>query len=267
VFTLTEGQHDRKEGRDRIKLQERRILRQWRMFGTAAITFMGLIAMPFQALAAGPLTASKAQVAVGTLPLLAALGLGIAVAVGAVIAFLQMTAKGKAFSGISRTAASEEADLPIEPYAADSWSVEDIGTESEYDEDPLTDYTIPITQILAAPDAAEPARGGEPRLCGIEGEHAGASYRLLGRRLLIGRDAGQCGVVFPYEAGEVSRRHCTVRYNPEARVFLLEDHGSSNGTFLENGARLEPGKLYELRDGEKFSLSGAQHSFEVKAGD
>lgn len=230
---------------------------------------IGIAAAPVQASAAGAASAATTQVTVGTLPLLAALGLGIAAAVGAVIAFLQMTARGKAMSGQHRAAASDDDDDQDEAYAEtfEEESAPDSESEFEYEEDSLTDYTIPITRILGSSGKAESAHDGEPRLCGIEGEHAGASYKLQDRRLLIGRDAGLCGVVFPYEAGEVSRRHCTVRYVPEEKIFLLEDHGSSNGTFLESGVRLEPGKQYELRDGDRFSLSGASHSFEVRAGD
>ncbi|MBB6637339.1 hypothetical protein [Cohnella thailandensis] len=40
-------------------------------------------------------TSSVVEAGIGTLPLLAAMGLGILVSVGAVIAFLQMTAKSK----------------------------------------------------------------------------------------------------------------------------------------------------------------------------
>lgn len=224
----------------------------------------GLAAAPAHVSAAGAGTAATTQVTVGTLPLLAALGIGIAAAVGAVIAFLQMTTRGKAMSGQHRAFANDEDDDQYEEYT--ETFEEETAPAPEYEEDPLTDYTIPITRILGSTGKAETAHDSEPRLCGIDGEHAGASYKLLDRRLLIGRDAGQCGVVFPYEAGEVSRRHCTVRYVPEAKIFLLEDHGSSNGTFLESGVRLEPGKQYELRDGDRFSLSGASHSFEVRAG-
>ncbi|MFD0672488.1 FHA domain-containing protein [Cohnella sp. GCM10027633] len=231
------------------------------------IMLLGLIAAPAQAAAAGSMSTSTAQVTVGTLPLLAALGIGIAVAVGAVIAFLQMTAKGKAFAGQMRVSPGEDADSSQETYSDDGKGSDSTYEEDDEADDTLTDYTIPVTQILASPDTAEPAVAGEPRLCGIDGEHAGASYRLLNRRLLIGRDSVQCGVVFPYESGEVSRKHCTVRYDADKRVFLLEDHGSSNGTFLADGVRLIPGKLYELRDGERFSLSGAQHLFEVKTGE
>lgn len=268
---MTESQHNRTERRGRIKLRGRRLLREGKPWGAAAAALVGVTALPFPAAAAGSFSEMRTQVTVGTLPLLVALGIGILVAAIAVIAFLQMTTKGQPFAGgqlrvkedeETETASEAEADWQDDADETDDSSAAD----SEYEDDAITDYTIPVTRILAATGTAEPAFETEPRLCGIVGEHAGASYRLLGRRLLIGRDAAQCAVVFPYEAGEVSRRHCTVKYIEETNRFLLEDHGSSNGTFLASGVRLVPGKAYELSDGDRFSLSGEQHIFEVKAG-
>ncbi len=219
-------------------------------------------ALPLRAFAAGSLETFASQVQVGTLPLLAALGVGIAVAVGAVIAFLQMTAKGKDANEPSTI--FPEDNQPHDDNLIDDWKDEDTTPNPEYEDNPLTDYTIPITKLLAYPDRVEAADVGEPRLCGVEGEHAGSCYRILNRHLSFGRDPAQCVIIFPYEAGEISRMHCTLRFMEESRIFLLEDHGSSNGTFLANGQRLQPGVRYELRTGERFSLSGNEHCFEVR---
>lgn len=269
---MTESRHNRREGRGRIGLRGRRLrlLREGKAWGAGTAALVGATALPLPAAAAGSFSEMRTQVTVGTLPLLVALGIGILVAAIAVIAFLQMTTKGQPFVGQLRVKEDEETETAAEEESNWQEAADDAddstAADSEYEEDAITDYTIPVTRILAAAGAAEPAFGTEPRLCGIVGEHAGASYRLLGRKLLIGRDAAQCAVVFPYEAGEVSRRHCTVKYDEETNRFLLEDHGSSNGTFLASGVRLVPGKAYELCDGDRFSLSGAQHIFEVKAG-
>lgn len=233
-----------------------------RLACTLAIVVGGVAILPFHAAAEGALGTTTAQVEVGTLPLLAALGIGIALAVGSVIAFLQMTVKGKGTGDPAQVPAEE-----IEPDEAgpdNGWNEQDPSQNVEYEDNPLTDYTIPVTRLLAQPDPAELADDDEPRLCGIGGEHAGTCYRVLDRRLSIGRDPSQCGIVFPYEAGEISRRHCTLRYSADSGLFFLEDHGSSNGTFLSNGERLEPGKVYELQAGDRFCLSGTEHWFEVR---
>ncbi|WP_256758762.1 FHA domain-containing protein [Cohnella sp. WQ 127256] len=240
--------------------------RRFKAILSSSILIVGLQASPIHAWAAGSVETSITQVKAGTLPLLASLGLGIAVAVGAVIAFLQMTAKGKGANKASILATENEAD---EVEEADEAIAE--GTYDEYinedwndDDHSLSDYTIPVTQIMRTPEQAELAEETEPRLCGLEGEHAGSSYRILNRRLIIGRDPAQCVILFPYEASEISRVHCTLRFNEENRLFFLEDNGSSNGTFLLNGERLKPGVRYELHSGERFSLSGKEHWFEVQ---
>ncbi|TVY01468.1 FHA domain-containing protein [Cohnella terricola] len=174
-----------------------------------------------------------------------------------------MTAKGKDHNGTASSVTEDDQEYIEEPID-EEWNDEEASALETSDEVPIADYTIPVTQILKFPDQAEPAEGYEPRLCGLEGEHAGNCYRVLNRRLTFGRDPSRCAILFPYEAGEISRIHCTLRYIEENRLFILEDNGSSNGTFLSNGERLKPGVRYELRSGERFSLSGRQQCFEVK---
>jgi len=223
----------------------------------------GALAAPGQAFGAASWETSATQVKVGTFPLLAALGIGIAVAVVAVIAFLQLTAKGKeardAFPGAEVRDLEPERERPSEDQA---WNEEEASAEED-DDASLTDYTIPMSRVLPFSDQAENADDREPRLVGLDGEHAGFSYRVLNRRLTFGRDPSRCSILFPLEAGEISRVHCTLKYDEETRLFILEDNGSSNGTFLASGERLEPGVRYELKNGERFSLSGKLHWFEV----
>ncbi|KIL37518.1 hypothetical protein SD71_02480 [Cohnella kolymensis] len=228
----------------------------------AAFCCMAAGVFPLNASARGSIATSSAQVEVGTLPLLAALGIGIVVAVGAVIAFLQLTLRTRGAGDPALLSAEENESYEAGP--AYDWNARDTVTDESSEQHTLADYTIPITRILEEPIEVQQAAEDEPRLCGIAGEHAGICYRVVNRRLSIGRDPAQCAVVFPYAAGEVSRKHCTLRYSEDSGLFFLEDHGSSNGTFLWNGERLEPGKTYELRAGDRFSLSGTEHCFEVR---
>jgi hypothetical protein len=261
VRALTEFERIERDGGDRLKLGKKAFPRVVKLIAGLGFFLLGMSALPLPVFAEGFYNASSTGMKSGTLTLLAALGIGIAVAVGAVIAFLQMTAKGKELNDLSQIAADNER---VEDSLIEQWNDEDTTPNSEYEDNPLTDYTIPITQLLTYPDRAELANEGEPRLCGVEGEHAGSCYRILNRRLSFGRDPVQCVILFPNEAGEISRMHCTLRFIEESRLFVLEDHGSSNGTFLWNGDRLEPGKRYELHSGQQFSLSGREHLFEVR---
>lgn len=53
----------------------------------------------------------------------------------------------------------------------------------------------------------------------------------------------------------VSRRHCKI--HRRGSIYLVEDVGSSNGTFL-NGLRLSPYLLYELKDGDELQLGNVK---------
>lgn len=235
--------------------------RAW-LTAVGAVMLWGSDAIP--AAAADSFEAFNAEAGMATLPLLAAMALGIGVAVAAVIAFLQMTTK-------SRGKTDEHADIAeygLEEAIFDPHEKERIAEPNDNGDDRLF-HTIDVelpdeTKRLAPVPQAERAEEGEPRLCGLEGEFAGSAYRITDRVLSIGRDAVQCGLVFPNDAGDVSRKHCSLRYDSERRMFLLEDHGSSNGTFLSDGRRLVPGQKYELLSGDEFTLSGHKHRFEVR---
>lgn len=239
-------------------------------FAIAVASAASAVLVPAAAYGAAATRPLAMNTAVGTLPLLAALGIGIVVAVGAVIAFLQMTAKGKE---PKRYAA--EGNDPDDEHEHDfvrneepeerrdeEWAVAEHGREDRE----WAEYTIPLRAVASDRESAESAAEAEdgPTLCGVEGELAGSSFRMNGSGLSIGRDPALCQVVFPLHVGEVSRKHCTLQFEKETQTFTLEDHGSSNGTFLSRGDRLEPGKRYPLRSGERFALSGNTHWFEVR---
>ncbi|MEK0312508.1 FHA domain-containing protein [Cohnella sp. 56] len=252
-----------------------------------AVMAIAVQAWPGSAAAAGTAKARAfaAQAAVsgseGMMPLLAAMAIGIAVSVIAVLAFLQMTSKGKGTkddefkhpdfaydpsilnhiqSSDGQRAKAPEADAADQASGADE--PDDIA------DDPIG-YTIPLRSLGSSASGPnnrrpEPAVGGEPRLVCLKGEFAGGSYRLSDRPVVIGRDGAQCGLVYPEGHGEISRRHCTVGYDPSRRVFTLVDHGSSNGTYLMDGTRIAAGDRRELRSGERFALSGDSQWFEVQ---
>lgn len=263
VRILTKWKQAEQERREYLK-SGRKALPHWvKLITGTMLSLLGISSLPLYVYAAGSLETSVTQMKAGTLPLLAALAIGIAVAVGSVIAFLQMTARGKEMND-SSLLATEYSESSYEDTTIDEWNDEDTTPNSEYDDNPLTDYTIPITKLLAYPDQAEAASDDEPRLYGVQGEHWGNSYRVLNRRLTFGRDPAMCVILFPFESAEISRMHCTLRFIEDTRIFILEDHGSSNGTFLAGGERLQPGIKVELRAGDRFSLSGNEHLFEVR---
>jgi hypothetical protein len=115
----------------------------------------------------------------------------------------------------------------------------------------------------AAVPVAVPLPEGRPALRGIAGQYAGASIAVESGGSTLGRDPHAANLVFPYETDSVSKRHCTVRWDAPRRVFVLEDHGSTNGTFLASGVRLAPHQPYDLKPGDRFYIGDLRNQFEV----
>ena len=109
----------------------------------------------------------------------------------------------------------------------------------------------------------------------LRGYERVAALGLIGFKLVVSR--GQtAGSVFPLKEGrntvgrrdpdfqpevdledhdpeaKVSRRHAVVEVHGEA--LTLEDAGSMNGTFVNKGARLEPGQKHRLSIGDEIVI-------------
>nr|WP_321397068.1 trypsin-like peptidase domain-containing protein [uncultured Desulfobacter sp.] len=104
----------------------------------------------------------------------------------------------------------------------------------------------------------------KPVLISIAGEFASNIIELGEDPLTIGRDPRSSQLVFPKTVEKISRRHCTVWYDAEARRFFIEDCWSVNGTFLENGKRISSGQKFPLESGARFYLTDKRQIFEVR---
>ena len=80
------------------------------------------------------------------------------------------------------------------------------------------------------------------RLVGTEGVFSGRRFALEGA-LRLGRLPDQNDLVFPADTTGVSGRHCVVRLTDGGAT--LTDLGSSFGTFLSDGTRLQPNQPVE----------------------
>lgn len=123
-----------------------------------------------------------------------------------------------------------------------------------------------VTQ--ARPEVAAPVTQAKrvtprPAIRGVSGHFAGQTLELVNNQLIIGRDPKVAQVVFPQSSEEISRKHCTVRYDENNKKFVLED-SSSNGTFMSSNQRLETGKPYYLNPGDRFYVADSGEMFEVK---
>ena len=102
------------------------------------------------------------------------------------------------------------------------------------------------------------------RLSAVSGALAGATIDLDEHPVVIGRSSELSHLVFPPDTHGVSKRHCSVRYDPQRKVVMLEDEGSSYGTFLESGERLTPGVPRVVEGHARFYVGERQQLFEVR---
>ncbi|MGE0682459.1 MAG: trypsin-like peptidase domain-containing protein [Candidatus Binatia bacterium] len=117
-----------------------------------------------------------------------------------------------------------------------------------------------------APYFTGPASSGtaqKPILRALDGHFRGNVLELTEEPLTIGRDPRSCQLVFPADMTDIGRKHCILRFDKRVQTFLLEDCGSTNGTFLRAGERLDPGRPQRLQPGDRFYLSNPMTMFEV----
>jgi hypothetical protein len=78
----------------------------------------------------------------------------------------------------------------------------------------------------------------------------------------FGRDKSICTFVFKENQTDISSIHCEVFWNKNLNKIYIVDK-SKNGTFLENGVRIEKENIYELNVNDKFYLSDPSNMFKI----
>lgn len=118
--------------------------------------------------------------------------------------------------------------------------------------------TAPVTKAKAS---TAPVAAG-PGIKGVSGHFSGQSVEFVNGQLTIGRDPRMAHLVYPQSYEDISRKHVTIRYDENNKQFTVED-SSSNGTFLSSNERLDSGKPYTLKPGDRFYLADPKEVFEL----
>lgn len=127
----------------------------------------------------------------------------------------------------------------------------------------VTSVGVPpvIDKPFEFPEAGEkvepkPVPGAHGRLVIERGDAANREFLLAAEESYIGRWDADNGI-FPdvdldaYDPdAKVSRRHARITYR--GKVHMIEDLGSTNGTFLNRGRRLLPGNPQVLSEGDEI---------------
>ncbi len=103
----------------------------------------------------------------------------------------------------------------------------------------------------------------------VDGVESRREIRLTSDVTLIGRPSGHASsspaaTSIDIPDDYVSRGHAIITYDPDGHCYLAEERagGTQNGTFI-NGARIEPGKQYRLKDGDLVGLAKVGDEFRV----
>lgn len=88
----------------------------------------------------------------------------------------------------------------------------------------------------------------------------GVAVPITNNPIIMGRsDNADCTITIE----EVGREHARVGWDDELKQCWIEDQDSMNGTWMENGKRLEAGKRVYLNSGDSFYLGIPEVSFRV----
>ncbi len=122
---------------------------------------------------------------------------------------------------------------------------------------------VPVQPSAPDIDDDPPTVAQVGALEGIRGDYASAVINMKpGEKLIIGRDPTCCNIVISSEKRDISRTHCSVKYDPYTDSFKVIDM-SSNGTYV-NGTRLVRDQETQFPAGTIISLGSGENQFRLK---
>jgi pSer/pThr/pTyr-binding forkhead associated (FHA) protein len=123
------------------------------------------------------------------------------------------------------------------------------------------------TGDLGANDSGESGPAGRARLLVERGGRVGREFSITGIETNIGRWDADSGIFPDVDLDEddpeakISRRHARIiSHNGQ---YYIEDLGSTNGTFVNRGRRLLPGKRHALQNGDEIIVGKTFLKFQL----
>ncbi|MBQ3109221.1 MAG: FHA domain-containing protein [Clostridia bacterium] len=116
----------------------------------------------------------------------------------------------------------------------------------------------------AAPIPAAPVAGGASgQISALDGMYKGSVFTIAdNEEVTFGRDSSECQIIFDQYSTDVSRKHCSVRYNAAAGSYTVIDY-SKNGTFTLDGRRLQPNVHTTLSRGTIICIGSKKNTFRL----
>lgn len=108
------------------------------------------------------------------------------------------------------------------------------------------------------------ARG--PIARSLASQHNGLKVSVGTDPIIIGRDPSVCAIIYKEGTVGVSGKHCSLRFDLQNQSFVVTDLGSSYGTFLLNGTKLQPNVPCNLKVGDSFYVGDRTNIIQVELG-
>ena len=140
--------------------------------------------------------------------------------------------------------------------------------ENKYGPNPKQAFLSPveIPYVPGQVPAQQPIQVSAPRtatLAGITGPYAGQQIPVPRDGIIMGRDASLCNL--PVKSSSVSRKHARLYYGAGQDSLILEDLGSTNGTFiLNNTSWTRISSPITLTTFGRFRLGDSENEFEIR---
>jgi pSer/pThr/pTyr-binding forkhead associated (FHA) protein len=109
--------------------------------------------------------------------------------------------------------------------------------------------SLGVPAIVAAPPGPKVLVGF---LVTFQNDPTGSFWPIHSGRTVIGRAAGE-GIDVALQDASASSRHASIHADPATGQAFIEDDGSRNGTYLNDG-RLPPNERRQLRDNDRLRL-------------
>ena len=126
-----------------------------------------------------------------------------------------------------------------------------------------------VSESLSQSENSAPKKGSHSRVTIERGGSADTDFPLSSEESYIGRWDADNGI-FPdvdLDAhdpdAKVSRRHARIIYRND--VYMIEDLGSTNGTFVNRGRRLLPGSPQVLSEGDEIIVGKTFLRFHINS--
>lgn len=122
------------------------------------------------------------------------------------------------------------------------------------------DYVSPLDVDTPPYNKKKSTSASTGVVVGIAGKYAGANFDVVdGSELIFGRDPQSANIIFDQTASDISRRHCSVKFDGKANQYIVTDY-SSTGTYLEGSIQIEKGQPKTLAKGTVIYLGGSKQN-------